>query len=90
MKNQNKSSDKGENAKQESFAEKVTVTPVTIKLQVDDVELDDTDPVIDEDKIEKKDVLLSQVQLDDNDEDDDIPLSQIHHGERMVNYRASK
>ena len=40
-----------------------------------------TDLVIDED--EKKDIIMPQVELQDElgDEDEDIPLSQIKHGE---------
>ena len=79
-----------------SFAEKVT--PVTLKVQIDECEDDgnDTDLIIDEDDddLKTKDVVLSQVNVnvndDDDDDDDDIPLSQIKHGERMVKYRENK
>ena len=62
-----------------------TVTPITIQLQVDEIDDDngnDTDLVIDEDIIEKKDVIMLQVELNKElgDEDEDIPLSQIKHG----------
>ena len=60
------------------FAE--TVTPITIQLQVDEIDDDngnDTDLVIDEDIIEEKDVIMLQVELNKElgDEDEDIPLS---------------
>ena len=63
-----------------SFAE--TITPVTLKLEVDEYEdnSNDTVLVIDEDdKIEHY-----------KDDDDDIPLSQVQHGERMSRYRENK
>ena len=85
--------DKGENSKQVSFVG--TVTPITIQLQVDEIDDEDgndTDLMIDEDIIQKKDVVMLQVELPDElpDEEDDIPLSQIKHGERMVKYWASR
>ena len=64
-----------------SFAE--TVTPVTLKLEVDECEdnSNDTVLVIDED---------DKIEHYKDDDDDDIPLSQVQHGERMSRYRENK
>ena len=84
MKTQKELGEKGENNKPVAFAQ-----AVKIELHVED---DDTDLIIDENEINQTDVLLSQVQKYDydDDNDEDIPLLQIHNGERMVNYRANK
>ena len=63
-----------------SFAE--TVTPMTLKLEVDESEDNSNDTVLviyEDDKIEHYE-----------DDDDDIPLSQVQHGERMSRYRENK
>ena len=54
--------------------------------EIDDDNGNDTDIVIDEDIIEKKDTIMLQVELKEElvDEDDDIPLLQIKHGERST------
>ena len=64
-----------------SFAE--TVTPVTLKLEVDECEdnSNDTVLVIDED---------DKIEHYKDDDDDDIPLSQVQYGERMSRYRENK